>query len=57
MQNVDTLHEHCPCITVLMPPRSLDPDLGSIMKAADPDFDWKRISFVLEAWLWGGTSQ
>lgn len=57
MQNVDTLHEHRPCITILKPPRSLDADLGSIMKAADPDFDWKRISFVLEAWLWGRTIQ
>eukprot|EP00435_Cladocopium_sp_Y103_P052851 s12_g16.t1 len=27
---------------------SLDSDLGAVMKAADPDFDWKRISFVLE---------
>ena len=29
--------------------RTLDSDLNAVMKAADSDFDWKRISFVLEA--------
>ena len=31
-------------------PRSLDQDIGNVMRAADESFDWNRISFVLEAW-------
>lgn len=29
--------------------RHLDPDLQTIMKAADPEMEWSRIPFVLEA--------
>jgi hypothetical protein len=31
------------------PARLLDTDLAAVMKSADPDFDWQRIAFVLEA--------
>lgn len=31
--------------------RSLDGDLQTVMKAADEDSDWKRINFILEAWV------
>ena len=29
--------------------RHLDSDLSSVMKAGEPDFDWNRVSFILEA--------
>ena len=29
--------------------RHLDTDLQTVMKAAESDFDWQRVSFVLEA--------
>ena len=35
----------------LVDPRLLDGDLGGAMKAADKDFDWKRLPFALEATL------
>ena len=40
------------CFSNTQCPRSLDADLGSLVKAAE-EFDWERISFVLEARVYG----
>lgn len=40
-----------PCVKDLnaLPPRNLDVDLDAVCKAAQAEFDWKRVPFVLEA--------